>query len=99
MFSADTDIYERCHCRNILTDLMANLILGAVVENFSYVFQASDGQVTSINREQMRAFKKTWSEFDSQRTGYLRRRDLVRFFGVRTTSSYLGTVLHLRRGS
>lgn len=57
---------------------MANLVLGAVVHNFSYVFRGF-GRVRAINREEMRLFKKTWAQFDPQRTGYLRRKDLVRF--------------------
>lgn len=66
--------------------LMANLILGAVIENFSYVFQ-SYGRVINIDREQMRSFKKTWAEFDHQRTGYLQRKDIVKFFGVSSSFS------------
>jgi Ca2+-binding EF-hand superfamily protein len=64
---------------------MANLILGAVIENFSYVFQAY-GKVTNIDREQMRSFKKIWAEFDAERTGYLQRKDIVRFFGASRSS-------------
>ncbi|GAA5915927.1 hypothetical protein JCM5296_002066 [Sporobolomyces johnsonii] len=60
--------------------LFTNLILGAVIENFSFVFQAY-GKVTTISREEMRSFKKVWAEFDPERTGYLQRQDIVRFFG------------------
>lgn len=58
----------------------------AVVENFSFVFQVY-GRVKSLNREQLRSFKKVWAEFDTERSGYLPRRDLVRFLGVSTSSS------------
>ncbi|CEQ42955.1 SPOSA6832_04831 [Sporobolomyces salmonicolor] len=61
--------------------LFTNLILGAVIENFSFVFQAY-GKVTTISREEMRSFKKVWAEFDPERTGYLQRQDIVRFFGA-----------------
>lgn len=63
------------------TDLMSNLILGAVVENFSYVFQVY-GKVKMINREQMRSFKKAWAQFDPERSGYIKKADIVPFLGV-----------------
>ncbi|GAA5943198.1 hypothetical protein JCM10213_006241 [Rhodosporidiobolus nylandii] len=58
--------------------LFVNLILGAVIENFSFVFQ-SYNKVTSINREQMRSFKKVWAQFDPERTGHLQPRDVGPF--------------------
>ncbi|GAA5967490.1 hypothetical protein JCM11641_000565 [Rhodosporidiobolus odoratus] len=58
--------------------LFVNLVLGAVIENFSFVFQAY-GKVTNINREQMRHFKKTWAQFDTERTGHLQPNDIGRF--------------------
>jgi Ca2+-binding EF-hand superfamily protein len=59
----------------------SNLFTGVVVENFSYIFRLY-GQATSVNREQMRLFKKAWAEFDTNQTGYIRRRDFVPFFAV-----------------
>ena len=61
-----------------------------VVENFSYVFQLAGG-AKSVDREQMRAFKKVWAEFANQRTGYLERSKFVPFFAV----GHLLTVLYL----
>ncbi|GAA6002036.1 hypothetical protein JCM10207_003048 [Rhodosporidiobolus poonsookiae] len=58
--------------------LFVNLILGAVIENFSFVFQTYV-KVTSITREQMRGFKKVWAQFDTERTGYLQPKDVPRF--------------------
>ncbi|GAA6010255.1 hypothetical protein JCM11491_005413 [Sporobolomyces phaffii] len=58
--------------------LFTNLVLGAVIENFSFVFQ-DYGKVININREEMRSFKKIWSDFDPNRTGYLRREQVPRF--------------------
>ncbi|KAF8337378.1 Ion transport protein-domain-containing protein [Cantharellus anzutake] len=49
-----------------------------VVENFSYVFQLA-GPV-SVTREEMRAFKKVWTEFDPTRRGYIRKEDFSKFF-------------------
>lgn len=71
------------HSHRVLfvVDLMSNLILGAVVENFSYVFQ-NYGKVKSLNREQMRNFKKVWRQFDPERTGYIQKKDIVPFFAV-----------------
>ncbi|KAK4699999.1 hypothetical protein P7C70_g6253, partial [Phenoliferia sp. Uapishka_3] len=62
----------------IIADLMSNLILGAVVENFSYVFQIY-GKVRSINREQMRGYKRVWQRFDPERTEFMPRRRIVPF--------------------
>ena len=53
-----------------------------VVENFSFVFQVY-GRVKMLDREQLRSFKKVWAAFDTERSGYLPRRDIVRFLGVR----------------
>ncbi|GAA5898852.1 calcium channel protein CCH1 [Sporobolomyces salmoneus] len=58
--------------------LFTNLVLGAVIENFSFVFQ-DYGKVTNINREQMRSFKEVWQEFDPDRTRYLRKEQIPRF--------------------
>jgi hypothetical protein len=51
---------------------------GVVVENFSYVFTGP----SSVTREEMRAFKKVWAEFDTERTGYLQLYKLDMFFSV-----------------
>lgn len=51
-----------------------------VVENFSYVFQLAGP--TSLTREEMRAFKKVWAQFDPHRKGYLPRSKFVAFFAV-----------------
>ncbi|KAF8752940.1 Ion transport protein [Rhizoctonia solani] len=58
--------------------IFVNMFTGVVVENFSYVFQLT-GEM-SISREEMRAFKKVWAEFDPDRTGFISRRSLVPFF-------------------
>ncbi|KAL8283193.1 hypothetical protein RQP46_005971 [Phenoliferia psychrophenolica] len=63
--------------------LMSNLILGAVVENFSYVFQIY-GKVQTINREQMRGYKRVWQQFDPDRTGFMQKKDIVPFLGQLT---------------
>jgi Ca2+-binding EF-hand superfamily protein len=52
-----------------------------VVENFSYVIRLTGP--TSVTREEMRAFKKVWAEFDPDTKGYIQRADFVRFFAVR----------------
>ncbi|GAA6055172.1 hypothetical protein JCM3770_002218 [Rhodotorula araucariae] len=59
--------------------LFVNLILGVVVESFSFIYQEY-GRVRRISREQMRGFKKVWAEFDPERTGYLQPQDVARFF-------------------
>ena len=58
------------------------MFTGVVVENFSYVFQASGSGAKSITREQMRSFKKVWAEFANAKTGYLERHRFTAFFQV-----------------
>ena len=73
-----------------------NMFTGVVVESFAYVYQMPGG--ASLNREEMRelchtnwlrmlsptagAFKRVWSMIDTGRTGYIKRKDFVRFFSV-----------------
>ena len=70
---------------------MTHFCPGIVVDNFSYVYQQQGTE--SLTREQMRAFKKTWAEFDPESTGYLRRDKIGSFLGVCARS---GTFLHIR---
>ncbi|QRW09988.1 ion transport domain-containing protein [Ceratobasidium sp. AG-Ba] len=58
--------------------IFVNMFTGVVVENFSFVFQLT-GEI-SVNREEMRAFKKIWAEYDPDRTGYIPRDRIVSFF-------------------
>ncbi|WVO12615.1 hypothetical protein L204_100220 [Cryptococcus depauperatus] len=58
--------------------IFLNMFTGVVVESFAYVYQLPGK--SSLNREDMRAFKKLWAEFDTERAGYLRRKDFVKFF-------------------
>lgn len=58
--------------------IFVNMFTGVVVESFAYVYQMPGK--SSLNREEMRAFKQLWAEFDSQRIGYIKRKDLIRFF-------------------
>ncbi|KAF9447122.1 hypothetical protein P691DRAFT_761034 [Macrolepiota fuliginosa MF-IS2] len=61
------------------TYIFVNMFTGAVAENFSHVFQASNSGAKSISREQMRAFKKLWAEY-TNRKGYLERHSFGPFF-------------------
>lgn len=56
--------------------------VGVVVENFSYVFQASGSGTRSISREQMRSFKKVWAQCSNPKTKYLERSRFAEFFSV-----------------
>ena len=49
-----------------------------VVENFGSV----SNKQARIGREEMRRFKKVWSDFDISRSGFIRRSDYVPFFAV-----------------
>jgi hypothetical protein len=60
----------------------SNMHVGVVVENFSYVFQASGSGTRSISREQMRSFKKVWAQFSNPKTRYLERSQFAAFFSV-----------------
>lgn len=68
-------------------------IPGVVVENFSYVFQASGRGAKSISRKQMRAFKKLWAEYANSK-GYLERHHFTSFFSVSAALSYIPSHLN-----
>ena len=65
-----------------LVPLNSQMHVGVVVENFSYVFQASGSGTRSISREQMRSFKKVWAQFSNPKTRYLERPRFAAFFSV-----------------
>lgn len=75
----------RSHSHTPLSTLTApqyifvNMFTGVVVENFSYIYQQRRNQ--TLNREEMRSFKKVWAQFDRDSTGYLKRQHLVKFLG------------------
>jgi hypothetical protein len=54
-----------------------------VVDNFSYVFQATDGS-KAITRAQMRNFKRVWADHADPADGKLHQTSLVAFLGVYT---------------
>lgn len=58
--------------------IFLNMFTATVVENFSYVFQL--GGKPTLSREQVRNFKKAWAEFDTTRSGVLRKEQFVPFF-------------------
>lgn len=58
--------------------LFANLVLSAVVTNFSSVVLERE---RTIDREEMRIFKQAWSEVDHGRTGFLQSKDIASFLG------------------
>ncbi|KAG8827931.1 calcium channel protein [Serendipita sp. 401] len=57
--------------------IFVNMFTGVVVENFSYIYQTKRNQ--TLNREEMRSFKKVWAMFDQSSTGYLHRHKIVPF--------------------
>jgi hypothetical protein len=80
----------------IVRYIFMNMFTGVVVESFAYVYQRPGG--VSVNREELSkfpyhcsdqkliilgAFKKVWSSIDTERTGYIKRKDYIRFFSVR----------------
>jgi hypothetical protein len=81
-----------------------NMFTGVVVESFAYVYQRPGG--VSVNREELSkfsyhysdqklsilgAFKKVWSSIDTERTGYIKRKDYIRFFSVHLSVHHLPT--------
>jgi hypothetical protein len=61
--------------------LRAQRAAGVVVDNFSYVFQATDGS-KAITRAQMRNFKRVWALYADPVDGKLHQERLVNFLGV-----------------
>ncbi|KAK0551675.1 calcium channel protein [Tilletia horrida] len=70
--------------------IFLNMFTGTVVENFSYIFHV--GGKMSLSRAQIRGFKKSWAQYDPNRTGYLTKDKLVPFLrsltGVFDVKSY-----------
>lgn len=64
--------------------MFVNLILGVVVESFSFVYR-EHGAVTRVSRGQLRAYKSVWASVDPERTGFLQPRDVGLFLHVRPT--------------
>ncbi|RXW13126.1 hypothetical protein EST38_g12727 [Candolleomyces aberdarensis] len=60
--------------------IFVNIFTGAIVENFSYVFQAAGSGAKSTTREEMRSFKKVWAEFSNPKTGHLEGHRFTAFF-------------------
>ena len=61
------------------------MFTGTVVENFSYVFQLAGKPL--LTRQQMRDYKAAWAEFDVDRSGYLRKDQIVPFL-TRLTGAF-----------
>ncbi|GEM06733.1 calcium channel subunit Cch1 [Rhodotorula toruloides] len=62
--------------------LFVNLILAAVVDGFSFIWQ-DYGKVARITRGDMRSFKKVWAEFDPERTGFIQPARLHGIFEIK----------------
>ncbi|BEI83049.1 hypothetical protein CcaverHIS002_0309170 [Cutaneotrichosporon cavernicola] len=60
--------------------IFLNMFTGVVVQSFSYVYQMP-GSAT-LDREQMRSFKRAWAQIDVERTGYIKRKDCARFLSM-----------------
>ncbi|KAF0398415.1 high-affinity cell membrane calcium channel [Gigaspora margarita] len=60
--------------------IIFSMFVGVVGDSFSYFYQIS-GTYSSINREEIRKFKKAWGAIDVKRTGYIKSKDLSKFFG------------------
>ncbi|KAF9908370.1 calcium channel protein, partial [Lobosporangium transversale] len=58
--------------------IFTNMFIVVVMHNFSYVYQIAPG-FSLINREEIRGFKRVWSEVDTEHTGYIRAKDLAMF--------------------
>ncbi|KAL1918646.1 uncharacterized protein VTP21DRAFT_2668 [Calcarisporiella thermophila] len=50
-----------------------------VLDNFSYCYQIASS-FSLINRDEIRNFKRAWATIDTERTGYIQKKDFVRFF-------------------
>jgi hypothetical protein len=76
-----------------------NMFTGVVVESFAYIYQMPGGASLNREEMSKLiiivrygalitfcsgSFKKLWSEFDRERTGYVKRKDFVRFCSVST---------------
>ncbi|KPV76292.1 uncharacterized protein RHOBADRAFT_52318 [Rhodotorula graminis WP1] len=84
--------------------LFVNIILGVVVQSFSFVYQ-EHGAVTRVSRAQLRHYKSVWARCDPERTGFIQPKDvglfLHRLSGVFEVKIYRDewSVASLRAGS
>lgn len=65
-----------CSWNIISMYLFANLVLAAVVENFSAVITSQEGR-SALDREQLRAFKRAWAAFDHNGSGRIPAHDIA----------------------
>lgn len=60
--------------------IFCNMLVGVVVENFSYVYSLWGSK--TLSRDEMRAFKRAWGSCDIGQKGYLQRHHFIKFFSV-----------------
>lgn len=65
--------------------IFVNMFISLIFESFSYVY-ANNADTTSLNREEIRNYKKVWQMFDPLGTGYIQSHDLPLF--LRTLDGY-----------
>ncbi|KAF9942606.1 calcium channel protein [Mortierella alpina] len=58
--------------------IFTNMFIVVVMHNFSYVYQIAPG-FSLITREEIRGFKRVWSEVDKDHKGYIQEKDLALF--------------------
>ncbi|KAF9959783.1 calcium channel protein [Mortierella alpina] len=58
--------------------IFTNMFIVVVMHNFSYVYQIAPG-FSLITREEIRGFKRVWSEVDKDHRGYIQEKDLALF--------------------
>lgn len=58
--------------------ILLNMFISLILDSFSYISHKS-GYSDLIQREEIRKFKRTWQEFDSEGTGYIKPIELPKF--------------------
>ncbi|KAF8440127.1 Ion transport protein-domain-containing protein [Terfezia claveryi] len=60
--------------------IFVSLFVSLIYESFSYVYQRS-GNLSSVSRDEIRAFKYAWAKFDPDGTGYIPKEDFAKLLG------------------
>lgn len=57
------------------------IFVAVVADNFSYVYQIQ-ANFSLVNRDEIRKFKMTWASIDTERTGYIKSNQYMKFWRV-----------------
>lgn len=66
---------------SLCTHIFLNLFTAAVLSNFEYAYETRS-RFTLLSKDDLRSFKSAWSEVDPSGSGYIQRKDVVKFLNL-----------------